>query len=182
MIDRKPALIARCVTVADVVGAVKLARSTDSQLSVYGGGHGVTGAAVVDDAITVDLRGMKSITVDPRAKTALVEAGCTWGEVDAATQEHALAVTGGRMSTTGVAGLALGSGSGWLERSFGFVCDNLIAAEVVTADGREVRASDTESPELFWGLRGGGGNFGIVTAFHLHRRAEPARHAELLDC
>lgn len=167
MIDRRPAVIARCHSASDVVAAVKLARAQDLPLSVYGSGHGVTGAAVVDDGVTIDLRGMKGITVDLATKTARVEAGCTWGEVDAATQEHALAVTGGRVSTTGVAGLTLGSGSGWLERSFGFVCDNLVAAEVVTADGREVRASVDENPELFWGLRGGGGNFGIVTAFHL---------------
>jgi len=136
-------------------------------VSIYGGGHGVTGAAVVDGGLCIDMRGMHSVSVDPVAKTARVEAGCTWGEVDAATQEHALAVTGGRVSDTGVAGLALGSGSGWLERKFGFVCDNLLAAEVVTADGRRVTASPTEHAELFWGLRGGGGNFGIVTAFHL---------------
>lgn len=167
MIDRRPVVIARCHAASDVAAAVKLARGQDLPLSVYGGGHGVTGAAVVDDGVTVDLRGMKGITVDVEAKTARVEAGCTWGEVDAATQEHALAVTGGRVSGTGVAGLTLGSGSGWLERSFGFVCDNLLAAEIVTADGREVRASADENAELFWGLRGGGGNFGIVTAFHL---------------
>ena len=167
MIDRRPAVIARCHAASDVVAAVKLARAQELALSVYGGGHGVTGAAVVEAGITVDLRGMKGIVVDVEAKTARVEAGCTWGEVDAATQEHALAVTGGRVSGTGVAGLTLGSGSGWLERSFGFVCDNLLAADVVTADGREVRASADENPELFWGLRGGGGNFGIVTAFHL---------------
>ncbi len=167
MIDRRPAVIARCHSESDVVASVKLARALELPLSVYGSGHGVTGAAVVDDGVTIDLRGMKGITVDLATKTARVEAGCTWGEVDAATQEHALAVTGGRVSTTGVAGLTLGSGSGWLERSFGFVCDNLMAAEVVTADGREVRASVDENPELFWGLRGGGGNFGIVTAFHL---------------
>ncbi len=167
MIDRRPAVIARGSTPADVVAAVRAGRDLGAPISVYGGGHGVTGAAVIDDGLCIDLRGMKGIAVDPVAKTARVEAGCTWGEVDAATQDHGLAVTGGRVSGTGVAGLTLGSGSGWLERSFGFVCDNLLAAEVVTADGREVRASADENPELFWGLRGGGGNFGIVTAFHL---------------
>jgi FAD/FMN-containing dehydrogenase len=126
MIDRRPAHIARCTSAADVAAAVRLATSTGTPVSVYGGGHGVTGAAVVDGGVCIDLRGLRSITVDPAGKTARVEAGCTWGEVDAATQEHALAVTGGRVSTTGVAGLALGSGSGWLERKFGFVCDNLI--------------------------------------------------------
>jgi FAD/FMN-containing dehydrogenase len=167
MIDRRPALIARCATANDVVATVNLARSERLPLSVYGGGHGVTGAAVCDAGICVDLRDMHTVAVEPDRRVARVEAGATWGEFDAATQEHGLAVTGGRVSTTGVAGLALGSGSGWLERAFGFVCDNLIEAEVVTADGRIVTASETENPDLFWGLRGGGGNFGIVTAFHL---------------
>jgi len=167
VIDRRPAVIARCSSADDVATALGAAREQGLEASIYGGGHGVTGAAVVDGGVCIDMRGMKGINVDPAAKTARVEAGCTWGEVDAATQTHALAVTGGRVSDTGVAGLALGSGSGWLERKFGFVCDNLLAAEVVTADGRHVTASATENPELFWGLRGGGGNFGIVTAFTL---------------
>lgn len=171
MIDRNPTLIARCATANDVVSVVNLARENDLPLSVYGGGHGVTGSAVVDAGICCDMRGMKGIDVDPVAATVRAEAGLTWGEFDAATQAHGLAVTGGRAMTTGIAGLALGSGSGWLERKFGFACDNLIAAEVVTADGRQVVASDEQNPDLFWGLRGGGGNFGIVTAFHfrLHR-------------
>jgi FAD/FMN-containing dehydrogenase len=166
MIDRSPVLIARCATADDVAAAVGLARDQDLPLSVYGGGHGVTGSAVCDAGVCVDMRGMKRIDVDPAARTVRAEAGLTWGELDAATQEHGLAVTGGRMSDTGVAGLALGSGSGWLERKFGFTCDNLIRAEVVTADGRQVVASADENPDLFWGLRGGGGNFGVVTAFH----------------
>ncbi|MBN1529061.1 MAG: FAD-binding oxidoreductase [Thermoleophilaceae bacterium] len=166
MIDRRPALIARCASADDVVLAVGLARDNDLPLSVYGGGHGVTGSAVVDAGICVDLRGLKRIDVDPETRTARAEGGLTWREFDAATQEHGLAVTGGRVGDTGIAGLALGSGSGWLERSIGYTCDSLAAAEVVTADGRKVRASEDENPELFWGLRGGGGNFGIVTAFH----------------
>jgi len=165
MIDRSPVLIARCADADDVVAAVGLARDQDLPLSVYGGGHGVTGSAVCDAGICVDLRGMKGIAVDPDARTVRAEAGLTWGELDAATQEHGLAVTGGRMSETGVAGLALGSGSGWLERKLGFTCDNLVEAEVVTADGRKVRASEDENADLFWGLRGGGGNFGVVTTF-----------------
>ena len=166
MIDRRPAVIARCSSAADVVHAVKLAREVGLTLSVYGGGHSVTGSAVCEGGVMVDLRGMKGIEIDPAARTGRFEAGLNWGEFDAATAAHGLALTGGRNPTTGVAGLALGSGSGWLERKFGFVCDNLIKAEVVTADGRTVIASSTENADLFWGLRGGGGNFGIVTAFH----------------
>ena len=167
MIDRSPALIARCADADDVAAAVNLAREQNVALSVYGGGHGVTGSAVVDAGICIDLRGMKGIAVDPDARTMRAEGGLTWGEVDAATQEHGLAVTGGRVSDTGIAGLALGSGSGWLERKLGFTCDSLVAADVVTADGRQVVASESENADLFWGLRGGGGNFGVVTAFHL---------------
>ena len=167
MIDRRPAVIARCTTVDDVAAVVRLAREQDLALSVYGGGHGVTGSAVVDAGVCLDLRGMRTVSVDPSARTCQVAGGATWGDVDAACQEHGLAVTGGRVSTTGVVGLALGSGSGWLERAFGYVCDNLLEAEVVTADGRVVVASETSEPELFWGLRGGGGNFGVVTRITL---------------
>src|SRR4051812_47629471 len=132
MIDRRPVLIARCANADDVTAAVNLAREGDLPISVYGGGHGVTGSAVVDAGICVDLRGMKGIDVDPEAQTVRAEGGLTWAELDAATQEHGLAVTGGRVGGTGVGGLALGSGSGWLERKIGYTCDNLIAAEVVT--------------------------------------------------
>lgn len=150
----------------DVAAVVELAREHHLPLSIYGGGHSVKGSAVVDAGICADLRGMKGITVDPDARIVRAEPGLTWGEFDAATQEHGLAVTGGRVSTTGIAGLALGSGSGWLERKLGFTCDNLMKAEVVTAGGDHVIASEDENADLFWGLRGGGGNFGIVTAFH----------------
>ena len=167
MIDRRPAVIARCARVEDVVAVVNLARSNDLPLSVYGGGHGVTGSAVVDAGVCLDLRGMREVVVDPAGSTVRVGGGATWGEVDAACQEHGLGVTGGRVSTTGVVGLALGSGSGWLERSFGFVCDNLLEAQLVTADGRVMVASEQENPDLFWGLRGGGGNFGVVTQIRL---------------
>jgi FAD/FMN-containing dehydrogenase len=166
LVDRSPALIARCSGADDVASAIGLAREHSLPLSVYGGGHGVTGAAVVEAGVCVDLRGMKSIDIDTAARTVRAEGGLTWAELDAATQAAGLAVTGGRVSTTGIAGLALGSGSGWLERSLGFACDNLIKAEVVTADGRQVVASDDENSDLFWALRGGGGNFGVVTAFH----------------
>src|SRR3954447_410224 len=150
MIDRRPVIIARCSSVDDVVAVVNMARENDLPLSVYGGGHGVTGSAVVDAGVCLDLRGMREVTVDPAAKVAAVQGGATWGDVDAATQEHGLATTGGRVSTTGVGGLTLGSGSGWLERKFGFVCDNLLSAELVTADGRVVTASADENPDLFW--------------------------------
>lgn len=170
MIDRSPAVIARCRDASDVAAVVEVAREQHLPLSVYGGGHGVTGSAVVDAGLCVDLRDMRTIEVDAQARTARVDAGCTWRQVDAATQQHGLAVTGGRMSSTGVAGLALGSGSGWLERKFGFTCDSLLEAEVVVADGRVVTASQDVNPDLFWGLRGGGGNFGVVTrfTFNLH--------------
>jgi FAD/FMN-containing dehydrogenase len=171
MIDRRPALIARCANDSDVAAAVLLARRHDLPLSVYGGGHSFTGAAVCDAGICTDLRGMKGMAVDPRARLARAEPGLTWGEFDAATQKHGLAVTGGRVSTTGVAGLALGSGSGWLERKLGFTCDSLVKAEVVTAAGEHVLASEEENADLFWGLRGGGGNFGVVTAFHFRLHA-----------
>lgn len=167
MIDRRPRLIARCTSADDVVAVISYARAQGLAMSVYGGGHGVTGAAVVDDGIVCDLRGLRGIHVDPAAGTVRAEGGVTWGDFDAAAEAHGLGVTGGRVPSTGIAGLALGSGSGWLERKFGFTCDNLLAAEVVTADGRQVVASATENPELFWGIRGGGGNFGVVTAFHL---------------
>ena len=170
MIDRRPAMIMKCSDTFDVITAVNHARGQNLALSVYGGGHGVTGSAVVDGGVCIDLRAINEITVDPSSRTAWVGGGCTWGQVDAATQEHGLAVTGGRVSTTGVAGLTLGSGSGWLERAYGFSCDNLVSAKLVTADGRLVVAAEDENPDLFWALRGGGGNFGIVTelVFALH--------------
>ncbi len=167
MIDRKPALIARCTRAEDVVAAVNFAREQGLPLAVHGGGHGVTGAAMCDAGVVIDLRGMEGIAVDVEQRRVRAEAGLNWGEFDAATQAHGLACTGGRVTTTGISGLALGSGSGWLERKLGLVCDNLLEAEVVTADGRIVRASEHENADLFWGLRGGSGNFGVVTAFHL---------------
>jgi FAD/FMN-containing dehydrogenase len=165
MFDPHPSAIARCTSAADVVAAVNLARAEGLEVTVYAGGHGVTGAACRDGALCIDLRGMKAIHVDPATRTARAQAGLNWGELDAVTQAHGLAVTGGRASDTGVAGLTLGSGSGWLERKLGYTCDSLRRAQVVTADGRIVTASEDENPELFWGLRGGGGNFGIVTEF-----------------
>ena len=165
MIDRRPALIARCADAQDVSTAVNFARDAGVPVSVYGGGHNVTGNAVCDDGVTIDLRPMKAVEVDPEKRICRAEAGLTWGEFDAATQEHGLAVTGGRMSTTGLGGLVLGAGSGWLERKCGYAVDNLLSVETVTADGRILTASESENPELFWGTRGGGGNLGVVTRF-----------------
>ena len=165
MIDRRPERIMRCTDAADVVEAVRSARETGLPVSVYGGGHGVTGAAVIDNGVCIDLRPIDHTVVDPVNRTLKVGSGATWGAVDALCQQHGLAVTGGRVSTTGVGGLALGSGSGWLERKLGYTCDNLLELELVTADGRVVTASADENPDLFWALRGGSGNFGIVTEF-----------------
>src|SRR5262245_46956076 len=165
MIDRRPGLIARCAGVADVLTAVRFAREHGVLVSVRGGGHNVTGNAVCDGGLVIDLSPMKGIRVDPTAGTAQAQGGVTWGELDAETQAFGLATTGGVISTTGIAGLTLGGGVGWLNGRFGLACDNLIAADVVTADGRFLRASERENDELFWGLRGGGGNFGIVTSF-----------------
>ncbi|MEZ4861004.1 MAG: FAD-binding oxidoreductase [Caldilineaceae bacterium] len=170
MIDRRPALIARCTTANDVVQAVNFARTQEMIVSVRGGGHNVAGKAVCDDGLMIDLSPMKGIQVDPAQRTAHVEPGVLWSELDQATQAFGLATTGGTVSHTGVAGLTLGGGLGWLLATHGLACDNLLSAEIVLADGRQVIASATENPDLFWAIRGGGGNFGIVTdfAFRLH--------------
>jgi len=165
MFDRRPALIARVTCAADVAAALRFARARDLAVAVRGGGHSVAGYSTVDDGIVIDLGAMRRIDVDPVRCRARVQAGVTWGELDRVTQEFGLATTGGRMTTTGVAGFTLGSGSGWLERLHGLACDNLLSAEVVLADGRILIASDGEHPDLFWGLKGGGGNFGVVTEF-----------------
>ncbi|MFE1412746.1 FAD-binding oxidoreductase [Streptomyces sp. NPDC058746] len=164
-VDRRPRLIARCGTTADVVAAVRFARDRDLEIAVRGGGHNVAGTAVCDDGIVVDLSHMRAVRVDPLARTARVQGGALWGDVDAGTQAHGLATTGGIVGHTGVAGLTLGGGLGFLMRRHGLTVDNLLAAEVVTADGDLVRASADEHPDLFWALRGGGGNFGAVTTF-----------------
>ncbi len=165
MIERRPTLVARCASPADVADAIAYARGEGLPLAVRAGGHSVAGLSLVDDGLVIDVREMASIEVDRDRRIARVGAGATWSQFDRATQPYDLATTGGRVSTTGVAGLTLGGGSGWLERKHGLACDNLLAAELVTADGEHVRASADEHPELFWALRGGGGNFGVVTAF-----------------
>lgn len=165
VIDRYPALIARCTGVSDVIAAVNFARDHDLLVAVRGGGHNVAGTATCDGGLVIDLSPMKGIQVDPAARTARAQAGVIWGELDRETQRFGLATPGGEVSETGIAGLTLSGGIGYLRRKHGLSCDNLISADVVTADGRFLKASADKNPDLFWGLRGGGGNFGIVTSF-----------------
>ncbi len=164
-IDRRPALIARCAGTDDVRAAIRFAREQDLPVSIRGGGHSVVGYGVTDGGVMIDLSPLKAVTVDPGARTARAAGGLTWAELDLATQRHGLATTGGSVSSTGIGGVTLGGGFGHLMRRCGLTVDNLRAADVVTADGDLVRADAVTEPELLWGLRGGGGNFGIVTAF-----------------
>ena len=164
-VDRRPRLIARCSGSADAASAVRFARAHDLEIAVRGGGHNVAGTAVCDDGIVIDLSTMRSVSVDPTSRTAVVQGGALWGDVDHETQAHGMATTGGIVGHTGVAGLTLGGGLGWLMRKHGLTVDNLLAAEVVTAEGSIVPASPDKNPDLFWALRGGGGNFGVVTSF-----------------
>ena len=163
MFDRRPRVILRPAGVADVVRGIGLARMSGLPLAVRNGGHSVAGFSSVDDGIVLDLRLMKGIRVDPDGRTARAQGGVNWAELDHETQAFGLAVTGGRVTTTGVVGFTTGTGSGWLERKLGFAADNVLSADVVTADGELVRASERENQELLWGLKGGGGNFGVVT-------------------
>jgi FAD/FMN-containing dehydrogenase len=165
MIDKRPEVIVRCSDVADVISAVNFARDNGLPLAIRGGGHNVAGLALVNDGLVIDLSAMKSVQVDPRRKTARVEGGATWGDVDHATHAFGLATPTGIISTTGVAGLTLGGGFGHLSRHYGLSCDNLISADMVLADGTFTTASKDQNPDLFWAIRGGGGNFGVVTTF-----------------
>ncbi|MCP3981823.1 MAG: FAD-binding oxidoreductase [bacterium] len=165
MIDRKPAIVARPLGVADVVTCVRWARQHDVRLTIKGGGHNIAGLAVADDALTLDMSAMRGVWVDTDANVAHAQAGCLLGDVDRETQVHGLAAVLGFVSATGIAGLTLGGGFGYMTRKYGWTSDNVLSIQVVTADGRVVRASEKENPDLFWGLRGGGGNFGIATDF-----------------
>ncbi|MFB7291364.1 FAD-binding oxidoreductase [Actinacidiphila glaucinigra] len=173
MIDRRPAVIVRCANAGDVITAVDFARENGLDLAVRGGGHCVPGFGTCDDGVVADLSAMRSVRVDPGSRTARAEGGATWADVNAATYAFGLATTGGIISTTGVGGLTLGGGIGYLSRGLGLSCDNLVSADVVTADGRFLVASEKEYDDLFWALRGGGGNFGVVTSFRF--RLSPVR-------
>ena len=174
MIDKRPSVVVRPTDTADVVAAVNHARENGLDLAVRGGGHSVPGFGTVDDGVVIDLSGMRAVSVDPGSKTARAEGGATWGDFNDATNAHGLATTGGIISTTGVGGLSLGGGIGYLARGAGLSCDNLISADVVTADGMVVTANANEHEDLYWALRGGGGNFGVATSleFRLHPVAD----------
>src|SRR6202521_1899957 len=170
MIDRRPSVVLRPANAGDVMAAVNFARGGRLHLAIRGGGHSVPGFGTCDDGVVIDLSRMRGVRVDPAKKTARAEGGATWGDFNAATHAFGLATTGGIVSTTGVSGLTLGGGIGYLARGFGLSCDNLVSADIVTADGRFLIASEKENEDLFWALRGGGGNFGVVTSleFKVH--------------
>lgn len=180
MIDKRPAVIAQCTSASDVVTCVRHARERGMDIAVRGGGHSVAGTSTVDDGMVIDLREMRWTEVDPQARTVRVGGGATMSDLDRGLQVHGLATTGGRISTTGVGGFTLGGGTGWLDRKFGYACDNLLSVELVTAEGEQVLASPEENPELFWALHGGGGNFGIATALTFRAYELPVMSAGIL--
>ncbi len=175
LVDKRPALIARCRGVADVVDAINLTEQLGLQVAIRGGGHNVAGRATIDGGVMIDLSLMKGIVVDPKSRSVRAQGGVTWGELNRETQLHGLAVTGGVVSSTGIAGLTLGGGLGWLMGKYGLALDNLRSVEIVTSDGKVLHASNDENTDLFWAIRGGGGNFGVVTSFEyqLHPIGQP---------
>jgi FAD/FMN-containing dehydrogenase len=180
MVDKRPAVIAQCASVDDVMRAVRFGRERDLEIAVRGGGHSVAGKALTEGGLVIDLHLMNTVSVDPQARTATVDGGATMSLLDRATQPYGLATTGGRVSTTGVGGYTLGGGDGWFARKMGLASDNLLAVELVTADGDLVNASEDENPDLFWALHGGGGNFGIATSFTFRLHELPTVTAALL--
>jgi FAD/FMN-containing dehydrogenase len=180
MIAKRPAAIAQCESADDVAEALGFARDAGLEVSIRSGGHSVTGASLTEGGVEIDMRRMNAVSVDPAARIATAQGGATWADFDRATQPHHLIATGGRVSSTGVAGLTLGGGSTWLERKFGFACDSLESVTLVIADGRTVTASEAENPELFWALHGGGGNFGVATELVFRLQPLPAASLALL--
>jgi FAD/FMN-containing dehydrogenase len=180
LIDRRPVVIAQCTTTADIAAAVRFATSANLEIAVRGGGHNVAGRCVVDDGMMIDLSRMRAVEVDPEKRTARVEGGALWSDVNEATAEHGLAVTGGAISSTGVGGYTLGGGLGWLMSTQGLACDNLQAVELVSATGEVLQVDDTRHPDLMWALRGGGGNFGIAASLTFRLRPQPMVYGGLI--